>query len=149
MQISLGGHTRSAGSTRRALFGSAVASALAGATLLAGATTVAADETWCDVDPPVLIRTPGGNNVVVFVADGGADAYRDWLKRPQITYTVTRAPGRRTQVDLGVVIPAADGVAFPMRSRVWSSPGQGGVLLSERIGVAGETLGHSFQLDVE
>jgi hypothetical protein len=175
MPMSLGEHTRttrttrtgsmpaagSASATRRTLFGSALAGAVGAAAMLAGATPAFADETWCDVDPPVLIRTPGGNNVVVFVVDAAADQYRDWLKRPQIAYAVIRTmgstsptgaadpTGRRTQVDLEVVIPLADGLPFPVRSGVWSSPGQHGVLFSERVGVAGETLRHTFWLDVE
>jgi hypothetical protein len=119
----------------------------AGAASAGLSTAVFASDEWCEVDPPVQIITPNANRIVVFVVDAAAEEYREFIKRPAITYSVVRAKGGGTQVTLTVVIPLASGVSFPVRSCVWSSPGQAGQLLSELRGTAGETLSHSFHLD--
>jgi hypothetical protein len=122
-----------------------VTAALTGGAL---ASPASAGDEWCECDPPLQIETPGGTKDIVFVVDAGPGEYQSQLKRPSIAYTVARLKGGRTQVVVTVVIPTAGDVSFPVRSRIWSSPGQGGVLFSETFGLSGETLTHTFVLGV-
>jgi hypothetical protein len=126
-----------------------------------GAAPVAAGDEWCVTDPPVLVTTPAGSNVVVFVVDAGPAAYRDLLKKPTIVVQATPVKGG-TQVRLEVVFPVAppaaaepgggavDGsvVRYPVKSQVWSGQGSGSVLLSDVSGEAGAALVHRFWLPV-
>ena len=106
----------------------------------------AASDVWCEADPPVQLTLPDGTKTIVFVIDAGPPEYRDQIKRPAIDHSVTPGKGGSARVELHVVIPADGGSTFPVRSRVWTSPSQNGVLLSEVFGNAGETLTHVFTL---
>ena len=106
----------------------------------------AASDEWCEADPPVQLTLPDGTKTIVFVVDAGPEKYRDLIKRPAITYAISDGRNGSARVELRVVIPTAGSAAFPVRSRVWTNPGQQGALLSELFGNAGETLAHSFTL---
>jgi hypothetical protein len=135
--------------TRRTLLGGTVASVLGGATLLAAPTSVFADETWCDVDPPVLIRTPDGNHRIVYLTDSGPARYRTQLVHPEIEYDVSAVRGQQaTGVSLTVTVNASQGQAFAVQSEVWSGPRKTGELLSSCVGSADSPIRHTFRLDV-
>src|SRR5436309_1042420 len=102
------------------LFAAIVTSAL----LLFGTAAAAwADgDSWCDTDPPVVIVTPAGNLVPVFVVDRGPATHLLSLLHPQISYTVSPvANGQATNVKMTVVIPNdLLGSNYGVGTEVWS-----------------------------
>jgi ribosomal protein S28E/S33 len=125
------------------------ASVLSTLLLLATAVTAFATETWCDVDPPVLIRTPGGHARVVYVVSSGPTEHLVQLLLPTISYeTHSVASGDATQVKLDVTVRDTDGHRHTVRSEVWSGPVRTGRLLSVLEGQSGSAMRHQFRLDV-
>ena len=131
------------------LFGAAGALSLSG--------TAAASETWCDVDPPVVIRTPEGNLRVVYVVTSGPPQLLASLLLPAIDCEVRPAQGgEATRVQLSVTVKDTLGLGGllglsgrqAVRSEVWSGPARTGELLSSVDGVSGSPMRHSFKLDV-
>ena len=134
--------------SRRAL-GPVVAAALGAPAALASVATAHADETWCDLDPPVNIRTPSGRNRGVFVTDSGPEAYRSELRSPDISYSVSPAEqGTATDVRLSLTVSDPSGLRAAMRSEVWTGPNRTGTLLSGQDGTMGKTITHNFRLDL-
>jgi hypothetical protein len=123
---------------------------VAGLLLLFGTVgAVWAEETWCDTDPAVVIRTPAGNTVVVFVTDAGPIEHRtDLLHAAVDVDTQSVAGGAATQVRLTVTIPSSDGGQYAVHSEVWTAASRGGTLLSSADGLAGAALTHRFRLDI-
>src|ERR671927_429251 len=81
----------------------------------------AAGEQWCEEDPPVVITTPRGAQVVVYVTNGAQGA--EHLVAVQLTsidYTATAIDGgRATLVRMAVTIPPDPfASAFATRSTV-------------------------------
>ncbi len=108
-----------------------------------------ASETWCDTDPPVAVRTPGGSVQVVYVVDSGPAEYLAELLTPSVDAQVQPVQsGAATQVAIDVAVSPALGVAFPIHSEVWTGPQRTGTRLSSRDGTAGTPLHHVFILDV-
>jgi hypothetical protein len=137
------------GQTRRSLLVGAVAGAASVTTVLAAAGTAAADETWCELDPPVAIRTPAGRVRVVFVTDSGPAEYRRQLMNPDIEYSVRSADrGAATEVRMTVTIRNVDDNHVPTRSEVWTGPNRSGQLLSSKEGHMGRPITHNFKLDL-
>lgn len=126
-----------------------LAAILALSGLAGGAVTAAASDTWCDADPPVLIRTPGGNLRIVYVVSSGPVQYLPQLVVPAIDYDVRAVAGDQTQVRLDVTVSRGLlGQGYAVRSEVWSGPARTGTLLSTEYGEAGEAMRHRFRLDV-
>jgi hypothetical protein len=137
------------GQTRRSLLARAVAGAASVTTIFATAGPAFADETWCDLDPPVNVRTPSGRNRVVFVTDSGPEEYRRQLQSAEISYSVSPAgQGTATDVRLSVTVSDVDGKHQAMRSEVWTGPNRTGTLLSGQDGTMGKTITHNFRLDI-
>jgi hypothetical protein len=111
---------------------------------------VAANDTWCDADPPVLIRTPDGNLRIVYVVSSGPVQYLPQLVLPAIEYEVNSvASGDATQVRLDVTVKRGLlGESYAVRTEVWSGPVRTGTLLSSEYGNAGDAIRHSFRLNV-
>jgi len=108
-----------------------------------------ASETWCDVDPPVLIGTPGGNVRMVYVVDSGPIQYLAQLLVPSVSYeTRSIQDGGATRVTVDVTVHPLLGLGFPVHSEIWSGPLRTGTLLSARDGSAGTPTHHVFVLDV-
>ena len=106
-------------------------------------------EDWCDVDPPVIIRTPRGSHVVVYVVNAGPTDHLLQLALPHIEQHVTPAtdyPG--TLVQLIVTSSDPHGHGHAMSSEVWTGPARTGQRLSLRAGVMGQPIEHSFRLAV-
>ena len=126
----------------------AVLLALSG--VFASTGTTLASDTWCDVDPPVLIKTPEGNLRIVYVVTSGPVQYLPQLLLPAIEYEVHAvAGGGATQVRLDVT--AAGGLlgeGYAVKSEVWTGPARTGTLLSTQYGRAGEAMRHRFRLNV-
>src|SRR5438552_14272871 len=79
-------------------------------------------DTSCDTDPPVVIVTPAGNLVPVYVVDKGPAAHLLSLLHPQISYTVNAVGGgQATNVKMTVVIPNdLLGSGYGVGTEVWS-----------------------------
>ena len=107
-------------------------------------------EDWCDVDPPVLIRTPRGSHVIVFVANAGPIEHIVTLALPHVEQHVTPTtdyPG--TEVRLLVTSADSHGHGHTMASEVWTGPARTGERLSQRAGVMGHPIEHVFRLYVQ
>jgi hypothetical protein len=107
-------------------------------------------DSWCDTDPPVLITTPAGNQVVVYVSDGGDATHAYSLIHPSITYTVQSvSSGTQTNVQLIVTIPDdVLGQHYAVQSQVWSGALRTGVLYASQSGKSGQPLSMQFRLAV-
>lgn len=127
-----------------------LAAILALSGVLGSAGGAAASDTWCDVDPPVLIETPEGNLRIVYVINSGPVQYLPQLLVPAIDYEV-RPVGdiAATQVRLNVTVSRGLlGQSYMVKSEVWSGPLRTGELLSTVYGRAGEVMRHPFRLNV-
>ncbi|HEU5317940.1 MAG TPA: hypothetical protein VFX49_17645 [Chloroflexota bacterium] len=130
---------------RRAL----AASALGFALLARGALPAHAGETWCDTDPPVVVKTPGGETRVVFVVMAGPAERLVDLLRASTAYEVRPVQGgAATQVELAVTVADPAGQGYAVRSEVWTGPNGTGERLSKRTGRAGAAMRHVFTLNV-
>ena len=126
------------------------------ATLLAGAlaarhVAVASADQWCDVDPAVVIATPAGNLVVVFVNTGAYGlTNQPLLLLASMKWTVEPArQGTATLVRLDVTVPnGLLGVRFPTRTTASSGPLGTGTVYAQVSGMSGEPMRATFTLDV-
>ena len=126
-----------------------LAAVLAVSGIAGAAGPVAASDTWCDADPPVLIRTPDGNLRVVYVVSSGPVQYLPQLLAPAIDYEARSVANDQTQVRLDVAVSRGLlGQSYAVKSEVWSGPARTGTLLSAEHGQAGEPMRHRFRLDV-
>ena len=109
-----------------------------------------AADTWCDVDPAVVLTTPAGNLVVVYVVDGGPIEHTASLLAPRITATTQPVQGgTATKVTLDVVVPNdLLGSHYAVTSQVWSGPVQLGTLYDSQSGFAGQAVQLHFTLNV-
>jgi hypothetical protein len=118
--------------------------------------TASAGETWCDVDPVVVVTTPQGNQVPVFVTTGARGAeHAPAVLAQSITYTTEPArEGTATHVRMTVVVPGdavpsdAPEKRFDTRTKASSGPLGSGTLHSTAEGSAGKPMQMSFTLDV-
>lgn len=116
---------------------------------LAGTVVAQAGETWCDTDPPVMVTTPAGHTVVVFVNDSGPAEDLVALLTPTIDQTVKAvAHDTATQVALTVTIADLNGRHDAVHSEVWTGPLRTGQLLASADGQAGSPLSLNFRLNV-
>jgi len=114
---------------------------------------VAAAE-WCDTDPLVLIRTPAGNEVPVYLLIGvlGAE-HLPAAQAASIIYTsyLTKAKsgGEATRVRLIVLVPDDSfGSGFPTQVAASSGPMGSGSPYDRAEGTSGVELVLAFTLDV-
>jgi hypothetical protein len=119
--------------------------------MLATPATAGAGETWCDVDPLVVITTPRGNRVQVFVTTGARGVqHSPALLTQRITYTTRpEREGTATSVRMTVLVPN-DGFAhgFAARTKASSGPLGSGTLHAAAEGIAGKPMQMSFTLNV-
>ena len=127
-----------------------LAAILALSGVFGSAGTALASDTWCDVDPPVLIQTPQGNLRIVYVITSGPAVYLPQLLLPAIDHEVRSVSGGDdTQVRLHVTVSRGLlGQEYGVASEVWSGPARTGTLLSTDHGTAGEPMQHKFRLGV-
>lgn len=105
---------------------------------------------WCDTDPLVLIRTPHGALVPVFVNTGAQGVlHQPAVLLASMTYTVSPAPGGGTLVHLSVVVPD-DLIAssFPTRTVASTGPLGTGRIYHSSYGVSGEAMMLVFTLGI-
>ncbi len=122
--------------------------ALALAALLGLTGRAGASETWCDVDPPVVIQTPDGNLQIVYVEIAGPLAHVAQLLAPAISYQVKPSAGDGTKVDMTVTVADVDGHQHEVQSEVWTGPGGTGTLLASDTGRTGSPMPLSFKLGI-
>ncbi|HEX2033572.1 MAG TPA: hypothetical protein VHS99_05255 [Chloroflexota bacterium] len=128
-----------------------LAGALAALGTTHGSTPVAgAGAEWCECDPLVVVATPGGALVPVFVTNAGLGLlHLAAVQLAQLTYTVTPVPnGQQTQVNLRVLIPNDLFGEFPTRSTASSGPLRTGTIYATAQGHCGQPLHLTFTLNV-
>lgn len=128
----------------------ALLSILVALLLLAGLVPVAAaSDGWCDTDPVLVITTPGGSQVPVYVNTGvmGAE-HLPAAQTADISYTATSvAHGRTTKVQVMVVVPAdALSSSFQTRSGVSTGAFQTGTVYAQTTGYSAQTMTMQFLL---
>lgn len=121
------------------------------AVLLVPAQTARASAEWCEIDPLVLVITPRGAIVPLFVTNG-AQGIEHLLaaQLAEMRYTVQPDnDGAATRVQLRVTIRGdLFGPRFPVRSTVSTGPLATGTILAREVGVSGQTLLLAFTLPV-
>jgi hypothetical protein len=129
-----------------------VIGAVVASVLLLCSTTVGAfaSDTWCDIDPPVVIITPGGNIVLVYVVDSGPVEHLVSLLTPRVSYTVQPAAGgHATNVNMTVTVPNdLLGRNYAVGTEVWSGLARLGTKYTSAQGTAGTPIQLQFQLAV-
>ncbi len=119
--------------------------------LLAWAPSAAAAGEWCEFDPVVLVITPGGAIVPVFVTNGAQGVeHLAGAQLAEMRYSAQPAKsGAATQVQLRVLIRGdLFDKRFPTRSTVSSGPLATGHIFARADGVSGDTMQLAFVLDV-
>ena len=119
--------------------------------LLGPPTAVGASEQWCETDPLVVIDTPGGSRVLVYVTNGALGTeHLPAVLAAHMSYTAQPAEGgRATRVTLDVRIPDDDfGRGFPTRSVVSTGPLKTGRIYAAAGGVSGQPMRMTFTLAV-
>jgi hypothetical protein len=108
-----------------------------------------ASEQWCEDDPPVVIVTPGGAAVPLYVTNAGLGLqHLVAVQTAKIEYTVTPATDA-TIVHMRVTIPR-DRFDDHFRTRTTTSTGphRAGVILADAQGFSGQTMRMQFRLNV-
>jgi hypothetical protein len=117
--------------------------------LLAQAVPASASNTWSDTDPVVIITTPGGHMVPVYVNNGAAGAeHLPAAQLARMTYT-TKSVGQGTKVSITSNVPCdALGTGWGSRTRPSTGAFGTGTLYGEAYGVCGQDLIVTFTLSV-
>jgi hypothetical protein len=113
-------------------------------------TTVArAGEQWCEDDPLIVVQTPEGALVPVYVTNGARGVENlPFVLLTSVTYSVKKL-GRGTVVDMAVTVPNDPlSPPFETRSTVSTGPLKTGVVLATASGYSQETMHMRFTLDV-
>ena len=111
----------------------------------------AAGAEWCEVDPLVVITTPGGSVVPVYVINGAQGTeHLPALLAAKMMYTAQSASsGRATLVWMSVLIrDDVLGSHYPTRSVVSTGPLTTGIILGSANGYSGRAMYLWFMLDV-
>ena len=119
--------------------------------LVGSATTGGASEEWCEYDPVVLVTTPEGRVVPVYLLIGAAGLEN----LPLVTaaqYSRIVEPtdaGRATLVRLEVLVPRRlDGGTFPTRVTASTGAHATATILDTETGLSGEPMPLKFKLGV-
>lgn len=122
------------------------------AALAAPAPVARASEEWCEIDPVVVVKTPQGNVVPVYVTSAApSPKYLPQLLTAKLSHETRPARGgRATVVWLEVDIPsdALSGDDFRTRSIVSTGPLATGTILATADGLSGRAVRLTFDLDV-
>jgi hypothetical protein len=130
---------------KRRLF--AATAALGAVGLLAPAAH--AGDQWCEDDPLVVIKTPGGSLVALYVTNAALGVeHLPAVLLAKIDYTVSRA-GPSTNVHMTVTIPSdMFDSHFPTRSTVSTGPLATGTIYATAEGESGKAMRMQFILPV-
>lgn len=119
--------------------------------MLTWAPSASAAAEWCEFDPVVLVITPGGALVPVFVTNGAQGVeHLAGAQLAEMRYSTQSAKsGAATLVQLRVLIRGdLFDTRFPTRSTVSSGPLATGTIFARTTGVSGDTMQLDFILDV-
>jgi len=119
---------------------------------LGGAPPASAGDTWCYTDPAVVITTPAGNPVLVYVTNGAYGLeHLTSLETAQITYQAEPAHPNRSGTDIMMQVTVPNdlfGSGYPASSTVSSGPLATGTVYATATGSAGSPMTLFFHLDV-
>jgi hypothetical protein len=106
-----------------------------------------AGDQWCEDDPLVLITTPGGSVVPVFVTNAGLGVeHLVAVQLAHVSYTVQPTEGS-TLVRMVVVIPDdVLGSSFATRTTASTGPFASGAILANASGISGKAMNMQFTL---
>ncbi len=125
-------------------------SILAALFLFAGLVSgVSASDGWCDTDPILVVTTPGGSHVPLYVNTGARGTqHLPAAQLAEIGYTARpTADGRSTNVTVTVVVPNdALSSHFRTRAGVSTLPFQTGTVYAHTLGYSGQTMTMHFVL---
>jgi len=117
--------------------------------LTAGGSTsrALASDQWCDDDPPVVLHTPGGALVTVYVTDSVLGlSHLPAVQLARITADVSPAGGG-TRVHVQVLVPGdAFDPFFATRSTVSTGPFATGTIYATASGFSGQPMAMTFTL---
>ena len=111
-----------------------------------------AGEQWCETDPLVVISTPKGGLVPVFVTNGAAGIeHLVHAQLAEIRYTTGSVEGgMATLVRMAVTVPSGiggiGGSRFETSSVVSTGPLKTGTILASAKGMSGQTMHMEFKL---
>ena len=124
---------------------------LAGAAGGRAAPSAEAADSWCDTDPPLVVRTPAGNRVTVYCltgVSGELHAVQGLLGNLTLAYTATAAGLNRTRVVVTATVPCGLGAAYPTRLTVSALPLGVGTVHGRTTGTCGRSMAVAFFLDL-
>ena len=113
----------------------------------APASVATASDQWCEDDPPIVIDTPGGALVTLYVTDSALGVqHLPAVQLASITADVSPA-GSGTLIHVHVLVPsdAFDG-HFATRSVVSTGPFATGTIDATASGFSGQTMAMAFTL---
>jgi hypothetical protein len=119
--------------------------------LVGGAHPAGASEEWCEFDPLVLIATPGGHLVPVYVLTGAAGLEHLPLVTASRYHSSAAATegGTATLVKLEVLVPpTVTGGTFATRATASTGPAATGAILASATGTSGQPMKLTFKLAV-
>jgi hypothetical protein len=125
--------------------------AVAGLLALVPAPPARASDQWCEDDPLVVITTPGGAAVPLYVTKRGLGLeHLAAVQLGRVSYTaLAAAGGGATLVQLAVTIPDdAFGVHFATQAVVSTGPLGAGTVYADASGFSGQGMPMQFILDV-
>jgi hypothetical protein len=117
--------------------------------LWASPTVAHAGDQWCEDDPLVVIKTPQGALVPLYVTNGARGLeHLPSVTLASVTYSV-KASGHGTTVDLAVTVPGGLlDPTFETRSTVSTGPFKTGAIFATASGYSREPMRMQFKLDV-
>jgi hypothetical protein len=123
---------------------------LAIALMLVTMPVATASSQWCEVDPLLVLTTPQGSSVPVYVTTAGNGAeHVAAVTAAQISYNVSpSANGKMTLVTVTVFVPQDQFGPFAIKSTVSSGALGTGVTYASAAGVSGKPSKLTFVLDV-
>src|SRR6266542_4059813 len=107
-----------------------------------------AGEQWCETDPLVVVTTPGGAAVALYVTNGAAGVEQlAAVQLADISYTtLTTDGGSATLVHMTVTVPTGlDGSPYDTSSVVSTGPLKTGVILASVRGSSGLPMRMDFK----
>jgi hypothetical protein len=119
--------------------------------LVGSVTTGGASEEWCEYDPVVLVTTPGGRVVPVYLLIGAAGLENLPLVTAAQYHRIVEPTdaGRATLVRLEVMVPTRlGGGTFPTRVTASTGAHATGTILDTETGLSGEPMPLTFKLGV-